>query len=579
MATTRCPKVRQWVARSEFVFLCLVLVTGALLLFADLSDIYLWQDEAETALVARHLLAYGLPLSTDGRSWVQQAPEWVEFTRDYVWVNHPWLQYFAVGAAFAVFGESTLTARLPFSLGGLATLVFLYVLVLSATHDRRVARTAALLVLLHVPFILLARQCRYYSLSALFTIMTLDSFLRLGSGKTWSVPYFVLSAVLLFHSHLGAFFPTLSSLVMYSLLTRAPRAVWSRFLPALLLIAVLTAPWMHLFPVWRSAPGVSAYSLIRVVTSSVEPVMADPTVPVRGASHTVERFVGLLGQYFLHVTVWALPLILGLAALGMWLRRLCCGHPALSCHMRLQELLVVVVVSNLLALSAVGWAFFRYLAHLLPLLLALTAMIVVPIMQRWPVPGYALVMTLLVCNGVHILPYTLLRAAITSNSSFWTQVSASPATRWISGIRGLRLRSELWMYAQELTHPYQGPNEGLVAYLAERALPGQTILANYEDLPLQFYTNYRVLGGLSAHGLAPGIEPDWVIDRQYGHYRDLLAAIVNEGPYERITIPYPDIRWENREAAYEHHYLTVESESPVVLYRRLSLGPSEGQGH
>ena len=67
-------------------------------------------------------------------------------------------------------------------------------------------------------------------------------------------------------------------------------------------------------------------------------------------------------------------------------------------------------------------------------------------------------------------------------------MQSSLATRWIGGIRTLKLRSEPLMYAQELTHPYSGPTEGLVAYLAANAKPGQTVLTNYEDLPLQFYT-------------------------------------------------------------------------------------------
>jgi hypothetical protein len=93
-------------------------------------------------------------------------------------------------------------------------------------------------------------------------------------------------------------------------------------------------------------------------------------------------------------------------------------------------------------------------------------------------------------------------------------------------------------------------------------------LVNYEDLPLQFYTNLRVLGGFPARGLTPDLRPDWVIDRKYGPYRDLLADILAAGSYERITIPYPDIRWENREEARQHHYLTVQNEDDVVLYRR-----------
>jgi hypothetical protein len=124
------------------------------------------------------------------------------------------------------------------------------------------------------------------------------------------------------------------------------------------------------------------------------------------------------------------------------------------------------------------------------------------------------------------------------------------------------------MYAQELTHEYQGPNEGLVAYLAAHARPGQSLLVNYEDLPLMFYTPLRVWGGLGAHGLESGPQPDWVVDRKYGPYRDQLASIVARGAYERIELPYPDIRWENRPEPGSHNFLSAQGADPVVIYRR-----------
>jgi hypothetical protein len=76
---------------------------------------------------------------------------------------------------------------------------------------------------------------------------------------------------------------------------------------------------------------------------------------------------------------------------------------------------------------------------------------------------------------------------------------------------------------------------------------------------------------MSGRGLGQ-VEPDWVIDRQFGHYRDQIAALVASGPYERITIPYPDIRWENREEPAKHQYLTATTANPVALYRRTDRG-------
>ena len=109
----------------------------------------------------------------------------------------------------------------------------------------------------------------------------------------------------------------------------------------------------------------------------------------------------------------------------------------------------------------------------------------------------------------------------------------------------------------------------MVAYLRQHAQPAESLAVNYEDLPLMFYTDLQVVGGLGAHGLSLAGRPKWIVDRQHGPYRDLLAAMLAAGSYERITLPYPDIRWENRPGPTVHHYRTVEDAAPVVLYRRL----------
>jgi hypothetical protein len=663
--------------RSRFAWL--LLLAGIVLLFADLPDVYLWQDEAETGVIARHVLTYGLPLSTDGRDWVQQAPEaFQEFNQDYIWTYHPWLQYLAAAASFAILGMTTFAARFPFALAGLATLLALYHFVSRWLGDSLTARVAGVLLLLCVPFIVLMRQCRYYAPSALFTLLTVDSYLWLRSDKPWAVPYFVLSAVLLFHSFYVAFFPTLAALVAHWFLTRASRAkrrdplgeagrrppssaglgsvlcsvsgandAWPeprtargveyrmpgvRFLFALLLIVLLTLPWTTLIPAWRDGS-----SLLSTIQQTVQPFATDAAdnagrstneAAATGPQQPAWTFaLASLGQYFLYITLWIFPLTLGLVWFVAWLvsrrrrwlvsrRRLSRAysgpaHPAYPAgrspaqnagcssdsgdagwstdvtgderqpaeiggpggpgsrakRTAFCQVVGLVIAANLVAISFVDCAFFRYLTHLMPLLLALLAVAVVWFIERWPVVGYALLFLLVTSNSLHAFPYLLLKAAVPEQSPFWPAVRARPATEWIDQTRAVRLRSDLWMYGQELTQAYQGPNEGLVAYLSAHATPGQTVLVNYEDLPLQFYTKLHVLGGLSAHGLTPDLRPDWVIDRRYGPYRDLLADILAAGSYERITIPFPDIRWENREEARQHQFLTVQDADPVILYR------------
>jgi len=527
----------------RLAFPLLVLLVGALLFFCRLDDVYLWQDEAETAIVSRNLLAFGLPLSTEGTNWVQQAGQsFVEFTADYVWLYHSWLQYGLTAVSFGFLGPTTLAARLPFALFGLATVALLYRLVLRWVADERIARVATVLLVLCVPFALLVRQCRYYAPSAFFTLLMLDAYLHLRRGTQWGIPYFVLAAVLLYHSHYGAFFPSVVALGVDMLVSRERRDGWRRFLIALALVTAFVLPWAR---------------FMRVL--------------YRGQPFRLDRFAAHVGQHVVYITSWVFPLVLVALLLIAWTRSQRGGQLALSPKQadfcRLASTVVVINVLMLSAAAAFDWVFFRYIVHLIPLLLAMLAIVIVQVMERWPVGGYGLLALLLVSNGLQMLPYGLPGVRDLEWSSLWPESGAFQALDEVWSKAG-RFRSSLWMYAQELTHSYDGPNEGLVGYLKAHSEPGQTLLVNYEDLPLMFYTELRVLGGLSGHGLAGGTQPDWVVDRKHGPYRDQLAAVVGAGAYERIEIPYPDIRWENRPEPGGHHYLTVQGEESVVLYRR-----------
>jgi len=530
------------------LFLAGVLVIGAFLLLTRLDDAYLWEDEAETALVSRQLLRYGLPLGADGRHLFNQTDLTSEsFNKNYLWVWHSWLQFALTAVSFAVLGETTFAARLPFVLAGLATLGFFYPFVSRWLGDKRVARVATVLLLLCVPFMLLVRTCRYYTLAAFFTLTTIDAYLHLRAGKPWALAYFVLSATLYYHGHHAAFIPTMAALSLHLALTsRRDRKALYRFAVALMLVAVLVLPWANFMQVWMHAQPVNL---------------------VLSASH--------LAQYFLYITVWIFPLTLAALLFIAWMRRskrtgLALSQPqAAFC-----ELASLVIVVNILGYAASAFfdaVFFRHVTQLIPLLLAMLAIVVVLIMDQNRFAGYSVLLVLLVSNVLHMVPYSLPGI----RHIRWSDLRPGTSTLLIIDnlwAKAHRLRSELLMYAQELTHSYEGPTEGLAQYLSTHAQPGDRVLANYEELPLIFYTDLRILGGLQGHGLTKSLEPEWIIDRRSAPYRDVLAKIIAAGSYERIELPYPDIRWENRPQPGMHNYLTVHNAPRVLLYRRSGDG-------
>ena len=145
-------------ALTERAVLIAALTIGALLLLSRLDGVRLWQDEAETALLGRNTLRYGVPVVWDGRNLVAQYYS-LDFER-HLLHQKGWLPSYLVAASFALFDESTASARLPFAVLGLAALWLCRRLALRLTGDPATATLALFLLSTSLPFLLYSRQCR-----------------------------------------------------------------------------------------------------------------------------------------------------------------------------------------------------------------------------------------------------------------------------------------------------------------------------------------------------------------------------------------------------------------------------------
>ena len=72
----------------------------------------------------------------------------------------------------------------------------------------------------------------------------------------------------------------------------------------------------------------------------------------------------------------------------------------------------------------------------------------------------------------------------------------------------------LKLFLTELVLAYPDVNQNLIQFFQTHAQPGDTILTTYGDLPLQFYTSFKVLGGLQGN-ISLARPPDWVVLRWY----------------------------------------------------------------
>lgn len=394
----------------KVILLTILVLLPILLLFPNLGSRTLWQDEAETALVARVALKRGLPYAMDEQGPISQ--DWnYQFSVSPLWRWHPWLQFYVTALSFKLFGESALTARLPFTIIGV--IFFWYYL---GFLNRRGPKNPAfflianLLVLTSAPLLLHLRQARYYALSILFTLIAVDGYLDIKEGKR-SLRY-IIGSIALFHSFLlGA----LALQIAFWIDALRHRRSLFRFGRAFTLTLLFTLPWAW----WLKIRG-------------------------QNLNFDIELIKQHLRQHYLYIHKYIVPFFLIAALAFRRVRKALASDP--------HTFLFVTIVAVNLGLFTINHPyFFRYLVPLIPFFAYLTALIITSLP----------------------LPAALIAAAFVIPMSW----STFPG------------------YIYEITNPYVGTNEQLVAWLSNlNQSRSSSLVVNYDDFTFRFHTPLVVYG-------------------------------------------------------------------------------------
>src|ERR1035438_179102 len=219
--------------RWESVTPAVIAGLAALLLFWGLTDKYLWQDEAIMAVLATRMLQFGRPLAYDGVNLLTTdtfagedeqtiderttAPQAAvdyharrgDFKPDFAWKWQPWGQFVVAAIGLKLLGHTTLGARLPFTLTGLAAVLLLFRFVRQRFDSLLMATLAALLLVTNAYWILHARQARYYPISSLFLVLALMAYARWQSGAPGGAIAFATTAWCWFQVDYGTVCPVL----------------------------------------------------------------------------------------------------------------------------------------------------------------------------------------------------------------------------------------------------------------------------------------------------------------------------------------------------------------------------------
>ena len=471
-----------------------VMLCAAVLLTWRLGAVYLWQDEAATAVMAERMLKYGKPLAYDGRNLItmdsfvdedrstirertgsaeaalRYLVERRDFRPDTTWVGQPWGQFVAAGASLGLLGHGTWQARLPFALAALATVLLVYLVAMRVFEDRATAVLAAVLLTGNAFWILHSRQSRYYALSSLMMLVSVAAFLRWQRGGRWGAPLFVLAGWTYFQCDYGSFFPSMGVLALVAAASGWPRLGRPAGVFAALGVTVAPFAWYY-----------GIFSRIRNPTDPFE-------IRLAGSVYNVNQYV------------IALP-ALAVAGWLLWRKRQGAAPGAGAAAGRGD--------GDHRRPGAVGGCrgarpFHRYFVVLTPLAALVSAWTVAELAAlavSWSKTPRVRVPV--IAGGGLVLVATCLVAAPVSALDPWPEDAPRPG-------RASRAPGHGPGDLRRAPRPQPPGHRG-----APPAAPGRRrILVSYEDIPFMFYTDARIRGGVAAFRAEDQPPPRFLVIRR-----------------------------------------------------------------
>jgi hypothetical protein len=513
-----------------------VFLLAGLLLFCSLGRRYLWQDEAETALLGRNILRYGVPLASDGTNVVSQEAgrEFVAGSRwpYFLWRWSPWVQYYLAAGSMLLLGPTTLAARLPFAALAFCSVPLTYSLARRLFGSRLVAGLIALCLVANVPFLLHARQARWCAPAFVLVVALLLSATALARGTRRAWAGLAVAGTLLFYTNYLVAIGALAALLPAVTVLAPGRTALRGLAAAYAATATLTLPGVVFLNV-LGRPG-------QIVTDQV--------------ANQLGACAGLYFTFLLPLPAAVLILYLCAAERAeAWL---------VKGWRRNALFLIVFSLVYALYLSLPPWLAFRYLCAVVPVAAILLGLGSAWIFTRNRPLGVALLLVVLTTDFLHGLPLGWLGAPGTQVRDRFP--SLGPVSSPLAG------------FVYELGGSFAPPERSLSDYLRIHARPTDVVLTTYDDLPLQFYTGLRVTGGLQGQPLPD--DPDWIVLRQTilslepGKDLDVLRFVqtrIELRRYRPVDFRHRDYTLGNNPDPRFHLFRAPDRAPPLLLLHRV----------
>ncbi len=536
-----------------FVILCI----SVFFLFKNLGEIPFWQDEGETAVIASNILDTGIPVAWDGKNLVSSLNGY-DFNDDLVWTWHPWGQFYTAALSFLILDKTTFAGRFPFALAGLFTIILTYIITAKITGNRKTAILAAFLLAINMQFILFSRQCRYYALLPLFSLIAAYSLSFIDKRKGFYL--FILSSTMLFHSNYAPFPFVMAGAFLFVCLSRERNKIENFFI-SLIPIGLLTVPWF-------------VYSEAYMRISEISP------------ENRIKNYILQLQDMLYLVNEYMFPLILLLPLIYLFFRK-CEGERKLAL------LCLCFSMPVIFLLPYVSYTQFiigiRYATGCFPFMSILGAISIMIVIKKKRIWGILLLAFFIFTGLFSWFPSYIFRTMKSESPKY----KVLPFSEELTNAFASKIVYREFLY--ELNNEYRSPVGGISDFLNENASPDDTVLTNYERDPLVFYTHRKMAYILSNEKFfresipAPRYnavledklpdyifsaeKTDWLIERsnypkRLYDFESIKDELEKKGLIEKIYyISFPDIPWSNRADLRYHKFRTAENYPPVKIYK------------
>lgn len=543
------------ISASEFLFMLLAFAAAAVLLFANLGEIFLWQDEASTAVLGERMFKYGKPLAYDGKNLItmdhfaqekagtiglrtgdaQKAIQFYinrgDFKPDTTWVGQPWGQFLIAGASLSLLGHDTLSARLPFALASLLTVILFYFFIRNNFQDRTLASLAVIFLITNVYWILHGRQCRYYPLTGLALVLSFAAYNYWQEQRKCGGLLFIMAATALFHVDYGTFWPVIFVFLAVSFWLNPDRLKENALISVAL--ALLTAPF------------ILYYGIMDRLQVSTRPWQA--------------KFL----MNLFYVDRYMIPLALFILAAILFIFKFQ-RIPELQRRILLSAFLILVI-SLLWITSVTPSHFYRYIVHLTLLTsLVLTWVILTScrflfekrkILRPNTLAFAAAGLMVLVPLPVHVVSWSL------------------PYDKTSELVSDSAIRPELFLLWDQIFGNRTDPNRAAIETIKARAMPEDEILVNYEDIPFMFYTENKIRGGIPCFRCEDrSSPPQFLVLRasvMFSHWPVYIREKERHS-WTRIPTYIPDIPFGNNPDPWFSHTYKPVPEISVFIAERVS---------